>query len=210
MRHRLTPRVLIAATLVSSAAVSLAASYTAAPLVITFAALADSTRGITGGEPYVNRAEGKVPVVMLTRDGLISLDTRRSTRTVCFAFGGGITVDQPAVAPKDGCYPVLMHTLIRPGAVGIPDLADGETLDFGMDTYWTGPGADGVTYDYVVEFKRVDNNGVDVTYHASQDAWDVSGTRPGRVSVYRRGKTAGWSVVGHYDVPVHFTAVRGQ
>ncbi len=214
MRKSLTAKLIAAAILLSGASAVVAAAYREFPLAITFAALADPTTGMTADDTFVNRAEGRVPVVIMNRNGQIQLDTRGSSQTVCFNFGGAIIVDLPAVAPADGCYPVLLRTLIRPGTVQVPDLADGETLDFGMDVYWTGPGQDGKVYDYVVEYKRVEGNGVDVSYSAgtsaSENTWTVSGVHPGRISVYRKGKDAGWSVVGTYDLPVQFTAVRGN
>ena len=150
----------------------------------------------------------------MNRNGMIELDTRGSTRTVCFQFGGAIEVNLPSVAPVSDCRPVLLRTLIRAGNVQVADLADGETLDFGMDVYWTGLGQDGRTYDYVVAYKRVEGRGVNVTYSAgtapSENTWTVSGEGPARVSVYRKGKVSGWSVVGTYVMPVHFTAVRAN
>ncbi len=214
MRHSLTARVLLLVAAILSASGAAVVAFSAFPLVITFAPLAVPSEGVTGGDPYVNRSEGRVPVVIMNRDGAIQLDTRGSTRTVCFQFGGAITVDLPAVAPQDGCYPVLLRTLLRPSPPQIVDLVDGDTLDYGLDLYWTGMGQDGRIYDYVVEYKRVEGNGVDVTYSAgsapSENTWTVSGDRPGRISVYRKGKGAGWSVVGMYRLPIHFTAVRGN
>jgi hypothetical protein len=211
---RLAAKFLTAAVLCAAATVVVTAAYREFPLTITFAALADPASGMTADETFANRSEGRVPVVLMNRSGQIQLDTRGSSQTICFNFGGAIIVDLPAVAPADGCYPVLLRTLIRPGTVQVSDLSDGETLDFGMDVYWTGPGQDGRAYDYVVEYKRVEGNGVDVSYsagtNASENTWTVAGVRPGRISVYRKGKVSGWSVVGTYDLPVQFTAVRGS
>ena len=220
MRQSLTARVLLLSAVILSASGAAVVAFSAFPLVITFAPLAVPPEGVplegvTGGAPYVDRAEGRVPVVIMNRDGAIQMDTRGSTRTLCFQFGGAITVDLPAVAPQSGCYPVLLRTLLRPSPPQIVDLVDGETLDYGLDLYWTGTGQDGRIYDYVVEYKRFEGNGVDVTYSAgsapSENTWTVSGDRPGRISVYRRGvKPQGWSVVGTYRLPIHFTAVRGS
>ena len=164
-----------------------------------------------GAGLYIHRAEGRVPAVVLNAN--IQIDTRKSTRELCFDFG-----DQQAngpgaaLAPADTCAPVLLRTLIRPDNVGVDDLAVGESLDFGMDVYWTGPAAAGGTYDYVLEFKRIEGNGVFVT-HPDADTWTVEGVINGehsvaKLSVYRKGKGAGWTLVGYYDMPVRFTANR--
>jgi hypothetical protein len=214
MRQRLAFRTLLLATLVLSATGVALAAYAAFPLAITFAPLTDSSRGITGGDPYLDRSEGRVPSVTMTRDGVIVLDTRGSTRGVCFGFDGGGSLIEPSLAPHSGCYPVLMRTLIRTDNVHPADLEPGETLDFGMDTYFTGVAQDGRTYDFVVEFKRVDGNGIDITYttaaNGNPDTWTANGTHPAKVSAYRKGKGAGWTVVGQYDMPVHFTATRAN
>ena len=188
------------------------AQNTTVPLQISFD---DPTEGygISGDAAglYIHRAEGRVPAVVL--NGNIQMDTRKSTRELCFDFG-----DQQAngpgagLAPADTCAPVLLRTLIRPDNFGVDDLAVAESLDFGMDVYWTGPAATGGTYDYVLEFKRIEGNGVFVT-HPDADTWIVEGAIDGersiaRLSVYRKGKGAGWTMVGEYDMPVRFTANR--
>ena len=210
MPNSVRTRLLLALLAVALASGVARAAYTPFSLTITFAPSGTPAMGISGDVPYVDRAEGRVPTVAMNKDGGIVLDTRKSTRTVCFGFDAGPAA---ALAPAAGCYPVLLRTLVRAGDNRrVADLADGETLDFGMDVYWTGPGADGRTYDYVVEYKRVDGHGVNVT-HTAPGTWTVENAGGGvsglaRVSVYRKGKGAGWSVVGLYEMPISFVAVK--
>lgn len=209
MHLKLATRVLLTGIVTISAGTVAWAAYSAFPLAITFAPTAPGPGLSDDGGPYMNKTEGKVPVVMMNRDGLIVLDTRRSTRTLCFDFDSVRIQDGPAaaLAPKDVCAPVLLHTLVRPDNQRAADVPIGGALDFGMDVYWSGPAEGGGSYDYVLELKRADGNGVTVS-HPDADTWTVQNILYAQVSVYRRGKGAGWSVVGLYDMPVSFVAVR--
>jgi hypothetical protein len=202
-------RALVTISLFAAAAATVwAAAFTPIPLKIT---IANGTPGIgvTGdGNDYIHLAEGKVPVVAINRDGVIVLDTRGSSRTVCILSDTPVTAG-PALdsAPMPGCYPVSLRTLIRPDNQRAADVPVGGSLEFGMDVYWTAPAVAGGAFDYVLEYKRVNGNGVTVS-HPDDNIWTVENVRYGQISVYRKGKNGGWSVVGEYDIPVNFTANR--
>ena len=207
MLSKFHPHASTTAVVIALTASVTAGPNTAIPLTITFAD-APLTSGISGdGGAYVHKAEGKVPTVAL--NGNIQLDTQSSSRTVCFNFDGArIPGPTAALAPQDVCAPVLLRTLAGDnGSVG--DLPVGGSLDFGMDVYWIGPAQAGGSYQYVLEYKRAQANGVTVT-HPDADTWTVQNILYAQVSVYRKGKAAGWSVVGIYDMPVNFTAIRNQ
>ena len=207
MLSKFYPHASTSAVVIAFTASVTAGPNTAIPLTITFAD-APLTSGISGdGGAYVHKAEGKVPTVAL--NGIIELDTRGSSRTACFNFDGAVMPGAAAaLAPQDICAPVLLRTLAGDnGSVG--DQPVGGSLDFGMDVYWIGPAQAGGSYQYVLEYKRVEGNGVTVT-HPDADTWTVQNILNARVSVYQKGKGAGWSVVGTYDMPVNLTAIRNQ
>jgi len=201
-------RPLVAAAVLAAAATVAAGPKNTVPLTITIANA--TTTGLLGaGGAYVNGSEGRVPVAVL--DGNIALDLRGSTRTACFVFD---TIMTPGPAeslkPRDVCAPVLLRTLTRTdGVPTVSGLAVGETQDFGMDVYWTGPAESGGTFDYVLEYKRAAGNGVNVS-HPDANTWTLENVLYAQVSVYRTGvgKGGGWSVVGTYDMPVNLTAVK--
>lgn len=183
------------------------------PLSLTFAPQVGYGISDDGNGDYTHREEGREPTVVL--DGNITMDTRRSTRKLCFEFGTATTAGPAAaLAPADACAPVLLRTLTRADLGGVGGLDPGEELDFGMDLYWTGPALNGGTYDYVIAYKRVDGNGLWVT-HPDANTWTaeaVIADRPSLaiVSVYLKGKSGGWNTVGTYEMPVAFTAVRAN
>jgi hypothetical protein len=209
-----TSRRLIAVSLLAAASTVVGAQKNTIPLSVTFGTPLESY-GISGdgAGPYIHRAEGREPTVVL--EGNLTMDTRRSTRQLCFEFGPAADPGPAAaLAPANACAPVLFRTLTRAdlGAVGGLDV--GEELDFGLDLYWTGPGVNGGTYQYVIAYKRVDGNGLWVT-HPDANTWTAEAVISGRpsvgiVSVYLKGKSGGWNRVGTYDMPVAFTAVRAD
>ena len=213
---------LVTISLFTAGAVTLWAAYTPVSLIIGFDDLAISVgvkRDNVG--PYTHKEEGKVPLAMIDRDGVIVLDTRGSTRTLCIYPSPVPSSPGPSLdlAPMPGCYAVLLRTLITPDNERVADVPLGHSLDFGMDVYWNAPTSPGgPTFDYVLEYKRVAGNGVTVR-HPFLDTWtvenmvdidDVNGISDnlGQISVYRKGRNGGWSVVGIYEMPVRFTAVR--
>lgn len=201
------PRAVCSIAVLLLATAVAAGAYAGFPLTITFDDPVGA--GVSGdGLPYDHKTEGRVPVVEM--DGVILLDTRRSTRTVCFDFDAAV-VPGPGVslAPADICAPVLLRTLIRPDNLRAADVPVGGALEFGMDVYWTGPAQSGGSFDYVLEYKRVEGNGVLIA-HPDENTWTVENIMAAQVSVMRRGKGGGWSVVGQYQMPVRFTAVRAQ
>ncbi|MEO6236951.1 MAG: hypothetical protein ABIQ52_08115 [Vicinamibacterales bacterium] len=216
MRLNTSRTVFACAALVAAVGAPLLA-YTAFSLTATLsptdAFSAPSALTADGGSSYVDRADGRTPNVLMNKSGILEMDTRGSSRTVCFTFAGATTVGQPGLAPKDGCAAVLLRTLIATDNGTVADLADGETRTYSMDVYWTGMGNDLKAHDYVLEFKRMLGSGISVSYaagnSASDNTWTIDPMGAGQVSIYQKGgRSAGWSVVGTYDMPFRLIAVR--
>ena len=206
------PRLVVPAFVIALGAVVAASTPFSLAVTLSSTDSANAPAALTMASTLVDRNEGRVPSVYMNKSGQVIVDTRGSSSTVCFNFSDARAVVQPALAPRAGCYPVLLNTLITADTGTVGDLADGETRTYSMDIYWSGVGEDNRVHDYVLEFKRVLGSGIYATFAAgasvSENRWTIEPIGTGQVSVYRAGKGSGWSTVGTYGMPFHLTATR--